>query len=141
MRRAGPRSPRGNLAAGLNNEKVRVALHVPPEAFYGHPFSLITPLQYTRTVPSLVDTYLRIIPKTKVLVFNGDLDPCVPYNGNEEWTRGRFLASGLILDVSRVPSPTQGIVGNASVAGWVHLPPRGTCNLMVHGRQNKTNFS
>jgi hypothetical protein len=35
--------------------------------------------------------YLRIIPKTRVLVFNGDLDPCVPYNGNEEWTRGLGL--------------------------------------------------
>ena len=67
----------------------------PPEAFYGHPFSLITAIQYTRTVPSLVDTYLRIIPKTKVLVFNGDLDPCVPYNGNEEWTRGILFPLGL----------------------------------------------
>ena len=41
---------------------------------------------------TLVPTYLRLIPKLKVLVYNGDIDPCVPYNGNEEWTRGLVRA-------------------------------------------------
>ena len=34
-------------------------------------------------VATLVPTYHRLIPRIKVLVYNGDIDPCVPYNGNE----------------------------------------------------------
>ena len=72
----------------LNEPSVRTALHVPPESFYGYRYYLDQiepPFNYTSNVPSLVGTYLRLIPKYKVLIYNGDLDPCVPYNGNEEW--------------------------------------------------------
>jgi serine carboxypeptidase-like clade 1 len=78
----------------LNNPTVRSALHVPPEEFYGYKFFLdqiAPPFNYTSDVASLVPTYRRLIPRIKVLIYNGDIDPCVPYNGNEEWTRGLGL--------------------------------------------------
>ena len=50
------------------------------------------PFNYTSDVASLVPTYLRLIPEYRVLIYNGDVDPCVPYNGNEEWTRGQYLS-------------------------------------------------
>ena len=80
------------LCIFIDSPAVRQALHVPSEAFYGHPFSLLsTTLVYSSNVGSLFGLYKRIIPRVKVLVYNGDLDPCVPYNGNEEWTRGLGL--------------------------------------------------
>jgi hypothetical protein len=56
--------------AWLNTNAVRKALHVPSSAWYGYPFTMEAGarLKYTRDVASLVDTYLRIIPKTRVLV-------------------------------------------------------------------------
>eukprot|EP01051_Picozoa_sp_SAG22_P019746 SAG22_NODE_3743_length_1547_cov_1.931630_1_plen_356_part_10 len=78
----------------LNDPAVRKALHVPSETFYGYKFYLDQiepPFNYTSDVATLVPTYLRLIPKIKTLVYNGDVDPCVSYNGNEEWTRGLGL--------------------------------------------------
>jgi len=45
-------------------------------------------LNYNENWGSLLPNYKNdIIPKTRVFIFNGDADACVPYNGNEEWTR------------------------------------------------------
>ena len=44
---------------------------------------IMPPFNYTSNVATLVPTYHRLIPRIKVLVYNGDIDPCVPYNGNE----------------------------------------------------------
>ena len=32
--------------------------------------------------------YPRLIEKLRILLFSGDVDECVPYNGAEQWTRG-----------------------------------------------------
>ena len=91
----------------LNSPAVREALHVKSAAFYGYSFckphacpaasaaanpvsivrpdldQIMPPFNYTSNVATLVPTYHRLIPRIKVLVYNGDIDPCVPYNGNE----------------------------------------------------------
>ena len=36
----------------------------------------------------MVNRYPRLISKLKILLFSGDVDECVPYNGAEQWTRG-----------------------------------------------------
>ena len=67
---------------------------MPEESFYGYKYYLDQiepPFNYTSDVTSLVPTYRRLIPAYRVLIYNGDIDPCVPYNGNEEWTRGLGL--------------------------------------------------
>ena len=47
-------------------------------------------LQFWSVVFELFDCcrYPRLISKLKILLFSGDVDECVPYNGAEQWTRG-----------------------------------------------------
>ena len=41
-------------------------------------------IQYTSDSGSLLPHYKEtLIPEIKVLIFNGDVDACVPYKGNE----------------------------------------------------------
>jgi hypothetical protein len=59
-----PCGKQAGATAWLNDATVRAALNVPNESFYGHPFSLGThdpSLKYTRTVDSLVDTYVPCV--------------------------------------------------------------------------------
>ena len=89
-----PCGKQNGAVSWANDPAVRKALHVPEESFYGYKFNLEQiepPFNYTSDVASLVPTYRRLIPAYKVLIYNGDIDPCVPYNGNEEWTRGLGL--------------------------------------------------
>jgi len=92
----GPNGPDACLDAGaattyLNRPEVKAALHV-PAAFDRtvQKWVLCTSkLQYSRIQPSLLPDYRDfLIPKIRVLIYNGDGDACVPYNGNEEWTSG-----------------------------------------------------
>ena len=49
-------------------------------------------LEITGFYPTILKCpQLGIYLTEQVLIYNGDLDPCVPYNGNEEWTRGLGL--------------------------------------------------
>jgi hypothetical protein len=89
-----PCGKQNGAVSWANDPAVRKALHVPEESFYGYKYYLDQiepPFNYTSDVASLVPTYRRLIPAYKVLIYNGDIDPCVPYNGNEEWTRGLGL--------------------------------------------------
>jgi hypothetical protein len=44
-------------------------------------------LDYDVIQPSLIPVYRdQLIPKIKVLIYNGQGDACVPWNNNEEWT-------------------------------------------------------
>eukprot|EP00754_Rhynchopus_humris_P035152 Rhum_TRINITY_DN16719_c0_g1::Rhum_TRINITY_DN16719_c0_g1_i1::g.164193::m.164193/K16296/SCPL-I; serine carboxypeptidase-like clade I len=73
-------------AAWLNHDSVRKALHVPSEAFFGHPFHLESQvLQYNGNRPHLLDIYPTIAGAYRGLIYNGDFDGCVPYTGAEGW--------------------------------------------------------
>jgi len=77
----------GAAQAYLDQADVRQAIHVPSVAQIG-PWELCTnKLQYTSNWGSLLPYYKdTIIPAIRVMIFNGDADCCVPYNGNEWWT-------------------------------------------------------
>lgn len=47
--------------------------------------------------PLSVTLYPEIIKKIRVLIYNGDADACVPYNGNEEWI-GDLEAAGALSE-------------------------------------------
>jgi len=92
----GPNGPDACIDAGaattyLNRPEVKAALHI-PAAFDAtiNRWQLCTNrLLYTRNQPSLLPDYRDfLIPRIRVLIYNGDADACVPYNGNEEWTSG-----------------------------------------------------
>jgi len=68
-------------------------------------------LQYTSNWGSLLPNYKNdIIPQIRVLIFNGDVDACVPYNGNEWWTS--------TLGIPETASWTSWSV-NGQVAGYI----------------------
>ena len=66
---------------------VRKALHL--EQVYPSGFS------YTQSGPASITLYPKLASKIRVLIYNGDADTCVPYNGNEEWTTGLAKAGVL----------------------------------------------
>ena len=51
-----------------------------------------------------------IIPKIRVLIYNGDADACVPYLGNEEWTSSLGFS---------VKEPWRAWMVNNQVGGYV----------------------
>jgi len=74
------------LSAWVNRTEVKKALHVAEDAYFfngdnGDGFV------YNITEPSLVPYYRHLASETKlrVLIYNGQADACVPYNGNEQW--------------------------------------------------------
>lgn len=87
----GPNGPDACIDAGaatayLNRPEVKQALHVPPafDRTIGKWVLCTNKLLYSRNQPSLLPDYRDfIIPRIRVLVYNGDGDACVPYNGNE----------------------------------------------------------
>eukprot|EP00030_Apusomonadida_sp_AF-17_P004382 a509486_194.p2 GENE.a509486_194~~a509486_194.p2 ORF type:complete len:472 (-),score=233.33 a509486_194:21-1409(-) len=73
----------GIAAAGyMNNASVKAALHVNPDIEW----TICTGLNYTTTFASVLPLYEVLIPNIRVMIYNGNVDACVPANGNEEWT-------------------------------------------------------
>jgi len=77
----------GAAQAYLDQDVVRQAIHVKSVADIG-PWELCTnKLIYSENWGSLLPNYrYQLVPFIRVMIFNGDADACVPYNGNEWWT-------------------------------------------------------
>lgn len=63
----------------IRRADVRKALHLEsngPEA---------SSFDYASTGPASITLYPELASKLRIMIFNGDADACVPYNGNEEW--------------------------------------------------------
>ena len=69
----------------LNNEEVRKALHMMPEADIGK-WKMCKMFGYERTIDSVLTFYPTLIRTYRTLIYNGNVDACVPYTDNEEWT-------------------------------------------------------
>ena len=53
----------------------------------GKDWAICGGIQYSSDFGSLLPPYKNeLIGKIRVLIFNGDVDCCVPYKGNEWWT-------------------------------------------------------
>eukprot|EP00729_Bicosta_minor_P013162 gene13163-33301_t len=76
------------MTAWLNVPAVQHALHVTVAHRSDGKWAPSTGLNYTHTSPTLLHVYPRLIEKIRILLFSGDVDECVPYNGAEQWTRG-----------------------------------------------------
>jgi len=99
---------RGYSEVWLSDASVQAALHV--TAANVSTWSGCAGIKYNKTVDSLLGLYPTLIKAYKVLVYSGDVDACVPYNGSEEWTRN------LGLPVSEAWRPW---LVNNQVAGYV----------------------
>ena len=69
----------------LDNADVQTALHI--TAANQTSWSTCAGIDYHKTLGSALPMYPNLIKQYKVLVYSGDVDACVPYNGSEEWVR------------------------------------------------------
>lgn len=82
--------------AWMNLPSVQTAFHVASESFLNRTWSGCGGgLHYNTYTHSSLDVYPDLLKKYRILVFNGDADACVPYNGNEDWTNGLAKELGL----------------------------------------------
>lgn len=67
----------GNVGKWITSADVRKALHLqnPGRSGFG----------YACSGPASITLWPELAQKIRVLIYNGDADACVPYNGNEEW--------------------------------------------------------
>ena len=79
-----------------NIPSVREALHMHPEAFYGRPWALQAGagMHYTTYTGASYDLYPEIVQHIPVLIYNGDVDACVPYNSNADWIDSMVTMQG-----------------------------------------------
>jgi carboxypeptidase C (cathepsin A) len=94
----------------LNTPEVREALHVKPKSEIGRWRMCTTNISYFGNVDSVLDIYPTLIQKYRTLIYNGDVDDCVPYIDNEEWTSGLGFP---------VKEPWRPWFVNEQVAGYV----------------------
>merc|ERR1719203_13803 len=69
----------GDASAWITSPEVRKALHldgVEPGA---------STFTYTRSGPASITLYPELVQKLNILIYSGDADACLPFNGNEEW--------------------------------------------------------
>jgi len=69
----------GDVGAWIKSTDVRKALHldgVQPGA---------SAFEYSCSGPASITLWPELAKKLRVLIYNGDADACVPYNGNEDW--------------------------------------------------------
>lgn len=71
-------------AAWANTPAVREALHMKPQSFYGRAWPQNN-MTYTTYTGASYDLYPGLLQHVDVLIYNGDVDACVPYNSNGDW--------------------------------------------------------
>lgn len=80
----------GDLEGFLSDVNVLEALHLGARA--GSAF------QYGTSGPASVTLWPELAKKLRVLIYNGDADACVPYNGNEDWI-GSLEEQGKLTEI------------------------------------------
>ena len=101
------------------------------EAFYGRPWALQAGpgMEYSTYTGSSYDLYPLLLKHMPVLIYNGDVDACVPYNSNADWISALATQQG--YENTEPWRPWRVSHGNAGkskvVAGYVtaydtHLP-------------------
>jgi len=82
--------------AWANNPDVRAALHMRSQSFYGRPWALQAGagMQYSTYTGASYDLYPSILERHGVLIYNGDVDACVPYNSNLDWVQALAAQQG-----------------------------------------------
>ena len=95
----------------LNNNDVKKAINVPqiPWTWQDGDWS-----KYTSTQTSLIPYYKEWVNKYRILIYYGDVDSGVPYNGGEEWT----VSLGYPIKESWRPWSTNGA---ELMAGYVQI--------------------
>lgn len=80
----------------MNHPDVVKALHVK----HWQEWSPESPIHYSGGDWHSYGVYPDIIGKIRVLIYNGDADPCVPYTGDMSWTKDMVAKLGLSVQRS-----------------------------------------
>eukprot|EP00746_Dinoflagellata_sp_MGD_P009927 gnl/MRDRNA2_/MRDRNA2_120347_c0_seq1.p1 gnl/MRDRNA2_/MRDRNA2_120347_c0~~gnl/MRDRNA2_/MRDRNA2_120347_c0_seq1.p1 ORF type:complete len:509 (+),score=80.67 gnl/MRDRNA2_/MRDRNA2_120347_c0_seq1:90-1616(+) len=67
----------GDVSKWIQSAEVRKALHLDRPGRSG--------FDYETSGPASITLWPELVQKIRVLIYNGDADACVPYNGNEAW--------------------------------------------------------
>jgi len=81
----------GDVGGWIQREDVKEALHLDGVQ------AGASQLSYSRSGPASITLYPELAKKIHVMIYNGDADPCVPYNGNEEWI-GDLESQGVLKE-------------------------------------------
>mmetsp|Transcript_46777 Transcript_46777/g.109121 ORF Transcript_46777/g.109121 Transcript_46777/m.109121 type:complete len:499 (+) Transcript_46777:83-1579(+) len=69
----------GDISSWITSPEVKKALHLDSAGGSGSEFG------YDLSGPASILLWPELAKKIRVLIYNGDADACVPYNGNEDW--------------------------------------------------------
>ena len=97
----------------MNNDAVKKALHVDKAPV--STWSDCSGIDYTDNLVSLLPTYPKLISNMNVLIYSGDADACVPWNGSYNWTRNLGFEETL---------PWQPWMVSAEGRSWTGTPHR-----------------
>ena len=85
-------------------------------------------MEYSTYTHASLDIYPELLSKYRIVIYNGAVDACVPYNGNEDWTSAMAESLGMTPIKGEVWRPW--VVGDVP-AGYVTVydNPTGPANF------------
>eukprot|EP00463_Aulacantha_scolymantha_P000561 TRINITY_DN1343_c0_g1_i1.p2 TRINITY_DN1343_c0_g1~~TRINITY_DN1343_c0_g1_i1.p2 ORF type:complete len:87 (+),score=22.10 TRINITY_DN1343_c0_g1_i1:504-764(+) len=75
----------------MNTKEAIDAMHIKP----WQRWSPESPIHYSGGDWASYDVYPDLIGNIRVMIYNGDADPCVPYTGDQIWTNDMVAKLGL----------------------------------------------
>jgi len=118
-----------DASAYLNNAQVRAAIHV-VNASVVPQWVICAGIDYTSNIPSLLTIYPTLIKNYRTLIFNGDVDACVPYNGNEAWTESLGIPVKQGWRAWMVDEQVAGYVTTYDLNGFAFLTVKGAGHMV-----------
>jgi len=118
-----------DAAAYLNQQSVRTAIHVVNASVTGK-WVVCAGIDYTPDIPSLLPIYPTLIKNYRTLIYNGDVDACVPYNGNEQWTESLGLPLKEGWRAWMVDKQVAGYVTTYDVNGFAFITIKGAGHMV-----------
>jgi len=118
-----------DASAYLNQDAVRTAIHVVGTNIVPQ-WVICAGINYNSNIPSLMPIYPTLIKNYRTLIFNGDVDACVPYNGNEEWTSGLNITVKQGWRSWSVDNQVAGYVTTYDLNGFAFLTVKGAGHMV-----------
>jgi len=118
-----------DASAYLNDPAVRTAIHVVGTNIVPQ-WEICAGIPYSPNIPSLLPLYPTLIKNYRTLIFNGDVDACVPYNGNEQWTESLNITVKQGWRAWMVDQQVAGYVTTYDLNGFAFLTVKGAGHMV-----------